>query len=29
MKGINDKINIDKNVSPDDYAKQILYKTYN
>jgi hypothetical protein len=24
-----DKINIDKNVSPDDYAKQILYKTYN
>jgi hypothetical protein len=23
------KTNIDKNVSPDDYAKQILYKTYN
>jgi hypothetical protein len=24
-----DKLNIDKNVSSDDYAKQILYKTYN
>jgi hypothetical protein len=24
-----DKMNIDKNLSSDDYAKQILYKTYN